>query len=61
MSTKQLVLNAIHRLPDDAGFEDIAEEVAFLAAVREGEEQLQAGKVISNEEMKRRLDSWASR
>jgi hypothetical protein len=58
MSDKQTVLEALHRLPEDISFRDIAEEVAFLAAVREGEEQVKQGKTISNEEMRRRLDSW---
>ncbi|MEW6304222.1 MAG: hypothetical protein AB1705_12165 [Verrucomicrobiota bacterium] len=61
MSDKQIVLEALHRLPDDLTFRDIAEEVAFLAALREGEEQIKQGKIISNEEMRRRLDSWFSK
>lgn len=61
MNAKQMILEAVHRLPEEASFQDIAEEVAFLAAVREGEQDLKQGKVISNEEMKQRLNSWASR
>ena len=60
-NAKQLVLEAVHRLPEEASFHDIAEEVAFLAALREGQEDIQAGKVISNEEMKGRLDSWLTK
>ncbi len=61
MSTKELVLNAIHRLPEDANLKDVAEEIAFLVALQEGHEDLKQGKVISNEEMKKRLDSWLSK
>ncbi len=57
-TAKQMVLEAVHRLPEEASFHDIAEEVAFLAALREGQEDLSQGKVVSNEEMKQRLDSW---
>jgi predicted transcriptional regulator len=53
-----MVLEAVHRLPGEANLRDIAEEVAFLAAVREGEQDLKDGRVVCNEEMKRRLDSW---
>jgi len=60
-TAKQMVLEAVHRLPEEASFHDIAEEVAFLAAIREGQEDLSQGKVISNEEMKRRLDSWLAK
>jgi predicted transcriptional regulator len=57
-TAKQIVLEAVHRLPEEADFHDIAEEIAFLAAIREGENDLREGKVVSNDEMKRRLDSW---
>ena len=60
MSAKELVLNAIHRLPDDAEFKDITDEIAFLAAVKEGQEDVRQGRVVSNEEMKKRIDSWTT-
>jgi len=60
-SAKQMVLEAVHRLPEEASFQDIAEEVAFLAALRKGQDDISEGKVISNEEMKRRLDSWLTK
>ena len=53
-------LSALHRLPDDVEFKDIAEEVSFLAAIQEGQEDLNQGRLISNEEMKKRIDSWIS-
>jgi predicted transcriptional regulator len=58
MSVKEMVLSALQRLPDDVEFKDIAEEIAFLSAVREGQDDLSCGRVISNEEMKKRIDSW---
>jgi predicted transcriptional regulator len=61
VTAKQIVLEAVHRLPEEATFHDIAEEVAFVAAIREGKEDLKQGKVISNEEMKQRLESWLSK
>lgn len=61
MSTKELVLNAIQRLPENADLKDVAEEIAFLVAVQEGHEDLKQGEIISNEDMKKRLDSWLSK
>jgi predicted transcriptional regulator len=61
MTAKQVVFEAVHRRPEEARFHDIADEVAFLAAVREGEEDLKQGRTVSNEEMKRRLDSWLTK
>jgi predicted transcriptional regulator len=58
MRAKEMVLGALHRLPEDIDFKDITEEIAFLAAIREGEDDIKLGRVISNEEMKQRLYSW---
>jgi predicted transcriptional regulator len=58
MSVKTQVLEAIHRLPDDANFRDVAEEIAFLAAVREAEEDIAHGRIITNEQMEVRLGEW---
>ncbi len=58
MSDKQLVLQALNRLPEEITFGDIAAEVAFLAAVKEGQDDAEAGRIVSNEEMKQRLDGW---
>lgn len=57
-TAKQMILEAVHRLPDEATFDEIAEEVAFLAAVREGQEDLKNGRIVSNAEMKQRIQTW---
>ena len=60
MSAKESVLQAIHRLPDDADYRAIAEEVAFLAALEQGDQDIQAGRVVSNEDVRKKLESWTS-
>ena len=50
MSVKESVLQAIQRLPDNADYKAIADEVAFLAALGQAEEDIQAGRLVSNEE-----------
>ncbi len=60
MSAKEAVLQAIHRLPDDADYRCIAEEIAFLAALERGDDDIQAGRVVSNEDVRKKLDSWTS-
>jgi predicted transcriptional regulator len=60
MSAKESVLQAIHRLPDDADYRAIAEEIAFLAALERGDKDIQAGRVVSNEDAKKKLESWTS-
>ena len=61
MSDKQLVLDSIERLPDDASLNVIAERVEFLAAVRKGLDQIEHGQTIPHDEVKRQLASWLSK
>ena len=58
MSIKEQVLHAINRLPDDADFRDVTEEIAFLAAVREAEYDVQQGRVVANDQIKARIAEW---
>jgi predicted transcriptional regulator len=61
MSNKDTVIEAVRALPDGASFEEILEEVAILAAIRRGQADVEAGRVISHEEVKRQVASWISR
>ena len=61
MSVKEQVLQAIQRLPDDIDYRDVAEEIALLAAIGEAEEDIGAGRVISNEQMKARIAEWTGK
>lgn len=58
MSVKEQVLQATNRLPDNADFRDVSEEIAFLAAMKEAEQDIAEGRLITNEQMKTRLDEW---
>ena len=60
MSVKEMVLEAIHRLPSDANFRDVTEEIALLAAVNEAEDDISNGRLVSDEEMKARLTKWTA-
>jgi predicted transcriptional regulator len=59
VSVKEQVLQAINRLPDDIDSRDAADEIAFLAAVREAERDIEQGRVITNEQMKTRIGEWS--
>jgi predicted transcriptional regulator len=58
MTQKELVLDAITELPDDASITEIADRVDFLAAIQKGFDELDAGKGIPHEDLKRQLASW---
>jgi len=54
MSVKEMVSNAIQRLPDDATLDDIRREIEFIAGVRAGLEQLDRSEGVPLEEVKKR-------
>ena len=58
MTVKEQVLRAIQRLPDDADFRDVTEELALLNAVAEAEHDIKGGDLVGNEEMKQRIEKW---
>jgi hypothetical protein len=61
MSEKQLALDSIERLPENASLDDIAERMEFLAAIRKGLDQIERGETIPHEEVKRQLAAWLSK
>jgi predicted transcriptional regulator len=52
---KERMLNALRELPSDATYDDAIERLVFLAKVEEGLGQLDSGRGIPHEEVKRRL------
>lgn len=56
-SDKQLALEALRNLPDDATLEDAIERLCFLAKVEEGLRQSEAGELIPHEEIKKQFAS----
>ncbi len=58
MTQKEMVLNAIRELPDNASVREIADRLEFLAAIQSGLDQLDRGEGIPHEEVKRQLASW---
>ena len=61
MSDKELALDSIRRLPEDARLDVIAERLEFLAAIRKGSEQIERSETVPHEEVKRQLAAWLSK
>lgn len=61
MTNKEVVIETVRKLPEDATLQQISEEVAILAAIRKGEDAADAGCVTPHEEVKKKLGSWTSR
>ncbi len=61
MSDKQVVIEAVSRLPDSATLAEIDEELATLKAIRLGVRAADEGRVKSHEEVKRLVVEWTSK
>ncbi|MBP7142257.1 MAG: hypothetical protein KBA71_10150 [Opitutaceae bacterium] len=61
MSNKEVVADLLTRLPDDVSLQQIAREVAFVAGIREGLDQLDHGEGIEIERVEKLIESWTTR
>jgi len=58
MTTKEIALRTIEQLPEDASWEDIREQINFVAGVRKGLRELDEGKGISHDKVKEEFAAW---
>lgn len=58
MSDKQIVIDSIRKLPDDAKLGEIMANLELLAKIREGHADADAGRVVPHEQVKREFRSW---
>ena len=55
---KERLTEVIQQQPDDATFEEIFRELAFVRMIENGLEDVQSGETLSNETMKQRIAEW---
>jgi predicted transcriptional regulator len=58
LSNKEIVKDLLQRLPDQISLHQIAQEIEFVAAVRQGMAELDNGEGISIDEIEKELPSW---
>ena len=59
MSVKEQILQSVRHLPDGVDYCDVSEEIVFLAAEREAERDIEAGRLVTNQQMKPRIAEWS--
>lgn len=57
-AAKQDALNTINQLPDSADMEEIMYRLYVLDKVRKGQEDVEQGRVIDAEALKREIEQW---
>jgi predicted transcriptional regulator len=60
MTDKEMVMQFLHGLPENASMEEITEELAIVTALRRGREDVVAGRVKTHAEVERLMESWPS-
>jgi len=56
---KEVAIETIKRLPDECSLEDIMYEIDFIAQVLEGLKDAEAGRLLTAEELLKRVEQWA--
>ncbi len=57
-SPKQASLRLIERLDEDVSFEDIIYELYFLQKVERGLQDVQEGRTLSHEQVRKEFEKW---
>jgi hypothetical protein len=57
-TAKEEVLKMLERLPDESSFEDIQYHIYVREKVARGLKDVQEGRVLSQEEVERRMARW---
>ena len=61
VSSKEIVQDLLKKLPEDVSLHDVAREIEFVAAVRQGLAEIDRGERIPIEEIEGELPSWVIR
>lgn len=61
MSTREAVQAILNQLPSDISLHEVAREIEFIAAVREGMAELDRGEGIPVDQVREELHSWVKR
>lgn len=57
-SVKEEMTRIIQEQPDDSSFDEILHELALARMIDRGLQDSDAGRTISNDDMKRQIDQW---
>ena len=60
MSTKELALDTIRDLPDDASWQDVEERIRFVAGIEKSRDEVRQGRVVPHEKVRAGLVEWIS-
>ncbi len=57
-SAKQHLITILQQQPDDSSYDELIKELAFARMVDRGLKDVEAGRTISNDDVRREIASW---
>ena len=60
MSSKEMIMSLLSRLPEDMTLEDIAYEIELLAGIKVAREQAMRGEGVPAQDARRLVNAWAA-
>ncbi|MEH2001191.1 MULTISPECIES: hypothetical protein [unclassified Nostoc] len=61
MSDKEAVIELVKHLPQDVTLREIVQKIEFIAAIREGFDQIDQGQGIPIEQVEQIMDTWTTK
>lgn len=58
VTAKEKARQIIDDLPEDTSFDEVLKELAMHRMIERGLDDLDSGRVVSHEQVKRRVESW---
>ena len=57
--TKSALTDALSELPDEFSIDELIERLLLIEKVENGRRQYQQGKILSSDEVRKRMSEWA--
>jgi hypothetical protein len=61
MSSREIVIELVNRLPADTPLDEIAREIELLAGIEKARWQARRGEGVSADEARRLVDAWVAK
>ena len=58
MTDRQLILETVQEMPEQASMSEILDELALVSSVKKGLAEIKEGKGIAHEQVVREFNSW---
>jgi predicted transcriptional regulator len=59
MTTKQIAIELVQKLPEEVSLKEIAREIEFVAGIEEGLAEFDRGETVTSEQLLSEVSQWA--